>query len=126
MSVCFVPEPFPAPPVATEPARAAFENVLKGVGATLPKRDSVDARIIEQIRSGAGRLIDSQNEVGGWPEYRSALPPDDTDGDGMPDEWENAHGFNPVNPADGSEDADSDGYTNIEEYLNGTDPHASD
>jgi hypothetical protein len=40
----------------------------------------------------------------------------------MPDDWEIAHKHDPKNPADGAADADRDGYTNLEEYLNHTDP----
>ncbi len=43
-------------------------------------------------------------------------PPQDTDGDGMPDEWEKAHGLNPKDPSDASRKG-ADGYTNIEKYL---------
>ncbi len=46
----------------------------------------------------------------------------DDDNDGMPDEWENIHGFDPLNPSDALEDPDGDGYINYEEYINGTDP----
>jgi pectate lyase len=60
--------------------------------------------------------------VGGWPELESAPAPVDSDKDGMPDAWEIKYGFDPSNPADGSEDKDGDGYTNVEEYLNGTNP----
>ena len=45
--------------------------------------------------------------------------------DGMPDEWERKHGLNPADPADAARDANGDGYTNVEEYLNGRDPTAS-
>ena len=46
------------------------------------------------------------------------MAPVDTDGDGMPDEWETRHGLDPQNPADGAADANKDGYTNVEDYLN--------
>ena len=109
---------FDAAPVQTVSATEAFEMVLAAVGASLPVRDSVDARIVDQVRQHKGAIIDSQTQVGGWPAYRQALPPQDSDNDGMPDTWETAHGLDPKDPADGSKDRDGDGYTNIEEYLN--------
>jgi len=48
--------------------------------------------------------------------------PADTDGDGMPDDWELAHGLNPNDPTDANRDDDGDGFTNLQEYLAGTDP----
>ena len=50
----------------------------------------------------------------------------DMDGDNMPDEWETKHGFNPKDLSDAAQDADSDDLKNIGEYVNGTDPNASD
>ena len=64
-------------------------------------------------------IIDLQKDVGGWPELKSLPAP--LDSDGMPDAWEKQHGFAPNDAADTSKDKDNDGYTNIEEYLNGTD-----
>lgn len=54
------------------------------------------------------------------------MAPAEEDGDGMPDSWEIEHGLMPTEPADAVEDADDDGYTNLEEFLNGTDPNAPD
>ena len=71
------------------------------------------------MRTGAGKIIDSQGEVGGWPEYRSAEPPADSDLDGMSDAWEKAHGLNANDPSDaGVLGKNGSGYTNLEEYLN--------
>lgn len=117
-----VAEPFPAPLVKTTSAREAYDAVLAGVGASLPCRDSVDARIVDEVLSGKGSIIDSQQQVGGWPELKSATPPADSDNDGMPDAWERLHRLNPNDPSDGPADKDKDGYTNLEEYLNNTDP----
>ncbi|MCX7015311.1 MAG: pectate lyase [Candidatus Sumerlaeota bacterium] len=102
---------------ATQPAMAAMEPVLKNAGASL-HRDAVDERLVNNIRNRTGKLIDSQNQVGGWPELKSAPAPADADRDGMPDAWETAHGLNPKNPEDRNGDANGDGYTNLEEYLN--------
>jgi hypothetical protein len=118
--------PFPAPPVTLHSAEEAFELVLANAGATLPKRDPVDTRIVESVRSGkpsfkAG-IIDDPADVGGWPEYRSLPPPSDKDHDGMPDAWEQKYGLDPDDPSDAAQDKDKDGYTNLEEHLNGTDP----
>lgn len=115
--------PAPAPSIEQQPAQQAYELVLSRAGATLPKRDAVDTRIIADVRAGSGSVIDSQWEVGGWPEYQQSRPPRDTDRDGMPDHWEQSHGLNPRDAADAAKDRDSDGYTNIEEYLNTIQPH---
>lgn len=104
--------------VTTQPAEVAFEQVLRLAGATLPARDAVDTRVVEQVRSGQGRIIDSQEDVGGWPEYKSTSPPPDADQDGMPDAWEQRLGLNPNDPEDQKQDRDSDEYTNLEEFLN--------
>jgi len=110
--------PFETGPIVTQDAKEAYKSVLERGGATLPQRDAVDRRIFEEIKSGKGRIIDSQKEVGGWPDLKSAPAPRDNDGDGMPDEWEQQHGLNPKEAADGPQDANADGYTNVEEYLN--------
>jgi hypothetical protein len=110
----------------TESPRTAFDRVLLSAGATLPRRDVVDSRIIEQVRLNTGKIIDSQSEVGSWPVYSTAPLMDDTDGDGMPDKWEKSHGLNMSDKNDGVDDADGDGYTNLEEFLNGTEPQVKD
>jgi hypothetical protein len=121
-----VAEPFPALPVTTVAAPAAYELVLASVGASLPVRDAADTRLIGEVRSRGGHIINSQSEVGGWPALKSAAPPVDSDHDGMPDEWEIKHSLNPRDASDANADNDRDGYTNIEEFLNGTDPNKPD
>jgi hypothetical protein len=120
-----VAQQFDAPPVNTIPATRVLETVLATVGASLPRRDSVDARIVTEVRERKGSIIDSQQQVGGWPELRSTAAPKDSDGDGMPDDWERRYGLNPHDASDANGDKDGDGYTNLEEYLNGTDPNKS-
>lgn len=121
-------EPFPVAAVTTQPATVSYALVLAQAGATLPRRDRVDARIVAEVASGTATvgkgIIDSTDQAGGWPEYRSLPAPVDTDHDGMPDAWERAqgHGFDINDPADGPRDPDKDGYSNLEEYLNGTAP----
>ncbi|MFH1719769.1 MAG: pectate lyase, partial [Planctomycetota bacterium] len=108
--------PIPVPPVGTDDAIAAYERVLADAGAVLPRRDAVDARIASEVKNGTGRIIDDEEQVGGWPELKSASPPQDSDRDGMPDDWEKQHRLDANDPAD--RNADADGYTNLEDYLN--------
>jgi pectate lyase len=67
-------------------------------------------------RSGLPGIIDSQADVGGWPELANGPAPADSDHDGMPDEWETSHGLNPYDPADRNR-INHDGYTYLEAYL---------
>ena len=121
----------------TDSPQEAFDNITKSCGAILPVRDAVDVRIINELKTGKpayeGKyyrlkypkidnnlkcgIIDSQSEVGGWPELKSKPAPIDTDHDGIPDEWEKAHSLNPNDPKDGSLITPS-GYSNLENYLN--------
>jgi hypothetical protein len=109
--------PFPAGTISTESAPEAYQHVLDGVGAS-NVRDSVDQRIVNDVKNKTGKFINDEAEVGGWPELKSATPPVDTDNDGMSDEWEDSQGLNKNDSSDGNLDQDADGYTNIEEYLN--------
>ena len=108
--------------MATDPAEVALTRVLDEAGASQPQRDAVDRRVIQEVRTGQGKIIRAVAEVGGWPELASGTAPVDGDQDGMPDAWEKTHGLNPADAGDSRTDLDNDGYTNIEEYLNGTDP----
>ncbi len=115
--VTTVDTPFDAPKVTTVPAQQTLDLVLANVGATLPQRDPVDARLIEHVRTRTGKSIDSQKEVGGWPELKSAPAPADADHDGIPDAWETQHGLNPQDARDATKLAPSR-YTWVEEYIN--------
>ncbi len=105
-----------------EPAHAAYEKVLESAGASLI-RDEVDRRIIEEVRNGTARfgengIINSQLDVGGWPELKSLPAQPDRDMDGIPDIWEKSHGLDPENSADQKAHSLNDNYTNLEVYLN--------
>lgn len=105
--------------VSIDSVESVFDKVIKNAGAIIPMRDSVDERIVNDAINGTGQFIDSQNEVGGWPKIASGTPPPDSDYDGMPDAWEIAQNLNPQDPTDANNDRNGDGYTNIEEYING-------
>ena len=68
-------------------------------------------------------FITNPAQVGGYPNY-TGKPYADTDGDGLPDSWETAHGLNPNDASDAVGDLNGDGYTNIEDFINGLDPRA--
>ena len=80
-------------------------------------RDAADLRVIAGVKDRTHRRIDSQNEVGGWPELAPGTSVKDSDGDGMSDEWEKEHGLNAADSSDGNA-TQEDGYTNLEKYLN--------
>jgi pectate lyase len=109
--------PNPAPPITTTTAQEAYQQVLAGAGATVPRRDPVDQRVVADVLNRTGRIIDDPAQVGGWPVLAGGPAPADSDGDGMPDDWEQAYRLDPTRD-DGAGDRDEDGYTNLEEYLN--------
>jgi len=111
--------PFEVPKVTTLTASRTYRKVLSDAGCSYPLRDEVDARIVGEVLRGTGRIIDSPEQVGGFPDITGGVPPADRDRDGMPDHWEAARGLDPGDPTDGSRDDDGDGYTNVEEYING-------
>lgn len=115
--------------VTTHSAADAFERVLDYAGASL-KRDVVDQRAVYDTRNGVATIqkasngslngyIDSQTDAGGWPTYYAGVAKVDTDGDGIPDEWEHAMGLNKNNSSDANEYTldQTRRYTNLEVYL---------
>ena len=110
----------------TQSAADAYESVLRLAGASL-KRDAVDARIVENVRRGDFTapgsngsnygIIDNEQDVGGWPAYAGTTLKD-TDGDGMPDAWERAHGLDPDRDDSAAYNLSKE-YTNLEVYYNG-------
>jgi hypothetical protein len=141
-----VDEPFPMPHMTIQSAKQAYEAVLAGSGATLPRRDPVDVRVIEEVRTGktwgmgqqipiepmqglaknnigiAGNgIITDVKQVGGYPEYKGEAITY-SQHDGIPDWWKKKYGLDVNDPDVASKDCNGDGYTNIEKYLNGIDP----
>lgn len=133
--------PLPMPQFTIISAEAAKTFVLANAGATLPKRDAVDTRIVKQVTTGKidfdpnvplpstqfkhRRMpIDSYKvgiitdpvQVGGYPVY-AGTPYKDSDNDGMPDAYEIKNGLNPKDASDAAKITKS-GYSNIEVYLN--------
>ena len=112
---------------AEESAEQAFETVLTKAGCSL-RRDAIDTRIAEEVRNGSatckgsngstGGLIDTQADAGGWPDLQAGELQKDTDRDGIPDAWEEAHGLNPLSNADGKAETLVSGYSNLDVYLN--------
>ncbi|QJD98445.1 polysaccharide lyase [Mucilaginibacter robiniae] len=142
-------KPFPIKnKVKIVPTQEAYSYVLANAGDILPKRDAVDKRIVEDVRTGKisyvpntsnnngikyikhrlpddsymQGIITDPNQVGGYPDYKGT-PYLDSDKDGIPDSWEKAHGLNPHNAADSPAMAkNGGGYSNIEVYLNSVVP----
>lgn len=118
----------------THTAEQAYEKVLNYAGACL-HRDSFDELMINDARNGTATytgdgqnpgFVNSQNDNkpsdagenwSAWPTLKSTTAPTDTDGDGIPDTWEQANGLNPNDATDGQMIGD-DGYTAVERYLN--------
>ncbi len=115
--------------VTTHSAELAYQRVLDYAGASL-KRDAVDLRILDNVKnrtfnangsSGEANsrngIIDNANDVGGWPVLNAAAAPVDTDGDGMPDNWETEKGLDPKKANANGKNL-STAYDNIEVYIN--------
>jgi len=111
----------PPVPVTVLSAEDAYARVVAQAG-TCQHRDAVELRLVAQLTSlgTKGAIIADESGVGGQPAVTSEkrLTGFDTDGDGMPDTWETAHGLNPNSASDGTGDYNGDGYTNVEKYLN--------
>jgi hypothetical protein len=129
-----------APNITTSGAQQAYEDILNESGAAhgldcngnwFERREAVDLRIVQSVRDGTrghggSGFISDPSDVGGWPNLDPGTPCTDSDHDGMPNDWENLYSFNPNSSSDGNQDYDGDGYTNIEEYLNGTNPRSGE
>ena len=105
--------------IKRQPVHTAYNLVLNSVGANYPKRDSTDQRVIDFIRAGKApkTFINNPKEVGGWPTLQTGKYLEDTDNDGIPNNWEKANNLNFSNYRDNCLITKS-GYTNLEIYLN--------
>lgn len=119
---CLVSSPFPSEPIHEDAPVVAYQRILESVGCSF-SQDSYDREVLRQVREGIGTfgtngIINSQEDVGGWPVLKAGKALKDTDGDGMPDDWESQHGLNPKSASDASAYTLNGNYTNIEVYLN--------
>ena len=122
-----VDKPFPVLSIPEQEAKAAYEVVLQFAGASY-RRDTLDERIIQNVKNRTGGIIDVQGgfahgtpyelTITAWPTLRSLPAPLDNDRDGMPDDWEKKNGLNPNNPSDASLFTLDKFYSNIEMYIN--------
>jgi pectate lyase len=122
-----VEQSFASEALPEKSAKNAYEDVLKYAGASY-KRDTLDQRIINDVKNRKGGLIDVQGgfphgaayelTVNAWPALQTATAPADTDKDGMPDEWEKQKGLDPADPSDGAKIKLHKYYSNIEVYIN--------
>lgn len=106
----------PASGTVAGPAVTACPITVDEAGAIPP--DLVDQRVRADFEARTSRRVADEDEVGGYPPFEGGPAPMDSDHDGMPDDWETEHGHDPSDASDGPADADGDGYTNVEEYLN--------
>lgn len=112
--------------VKTHTAKEAYEKILQIGGASLV-RDAVDLRVLKEVKNGTftyngslgskNGIIDSQNDVGGFPDLKPGKALLDSDNDGMPDEWEIKHHLDPKKSNANGRDLDKN-YDNIEVYIN--------
>lgn len=119
---CLVAQPFPYAAISEDEPDKAYRRVLKSVGCSF-RRDSYDKEVLRQMKKGIGTfgangIINSPEDVGGWPVLQNGKVPLDSDGDGMPDAWERRRGLNPDDPSDAAAYTLDENYTNIEVYLN--------
>ena len=117
--------PFETPLIPeTDPALKAYDEILRRGGANLPVRDVITTYVSESVRNDSGRPAGKTDDwpSAGFASYKPSTAAADSDKDGMPDEWELRYKLNPQDSSDGSIDSDGDGYTNIEEFINGTNP----
>ena len=115
-------EPWDAMTINQESPEDAYIMVLAHAGCSKPNRDTIDKRIIKEVRTGTATygdngIITYPSDVGGWPTLANSTAPVDSDHDGMPDSWEKNNGLDTLN-ADDRNIVDTNGYTMLENYLN--------
>lgn len=120
---CLVDAPFPYEPICEDTPAVAYQRVLASVGCSF-SQDDYDREVLRQMKEGIGTfgtdgIINSQEDVGGWPVLKAGKVRKDSDGDGMPDAWELRHGLDPEDASDASAYTLDKEFTNVEVYLNG-------
>ena len=123
-----VSTPFGSERVNTDSPINAYQKILISAGASF-KRDTLDQRIIDNVKNGTGRIIDVQGgyphgtpynqTINAWPQLKSIPAAKDSDSDGMPDEWELKNGLDISNALDAVQNKLHSQYTNVEVYING-------
>jgi hypothetical protein len=141
-----VDKQFPMPSVTIQTAQAAYESVLANAGDTLPRRDTVDQRVIQEVKTGkvwsegkeftpppmknlaknnvgvAGNgIITDVSQIGGWPDYRGE-PVKYLCPDGIPLSWKVKFHLDTNDTGLAQKDLEGDGYTVMDKYLDGLDP----
>jgi hypothetical protein len=111
-----------APYVTTISAQQAYTEVLENAGAIMPARDVVDQLVVESVEAITNQVIDDPSESGGWPSLAAGTVPTDTDGDGMPDQWEDDNNLD-KNTDDATGNDLHSTYDNIEVYINSLVPN---
>ncbi len=121
-------QPFPFAAVNTSSAKQACDAVLANAGATLPARDTLDERIVNDVKNRGGRMVDVQGgyphgtayelTITAWPALKSLPAPVDSDQDGMPDKWEAENHLNSSDSGDANMFTLDKDYTNLEVYIN--------
>lgn len=112
--------PFSVPvPLPEQSALEAYAEIVRHAGASFPKRDDADNRAIKNLTDSTGFILIRQSDAGGFPKLQSMPAPVDADRDGMPDDYETGKGLDPNDDTDRNGDANGNGYTNLEDYING-------
>jgi pectate lyase len=116
-----MPSRFDFPPITTHSAEQAYLQVMSRAGANR-YRDDIDLRTLRTVMNHLPGQIQTQADWGGWPALPTGAAAPDANGDGVPDAWATANGFNPATPLNTA--FAPDGYTHLEKYIHSLTPNA--